>query len=205
MGYSLKVMDQGICNIRSINQRALAINWARIAGDNQIPRFEDFDPGSRIHDPKKLAVWSVDQRNGQIVLRALYSGSLLNEPFSAAWSGKVLEELTPPSLRSAILAGSHECVRTGCAVYMILRTRDSMGHAVDLERLLLPFGTSGRVEQIVASLQLISLEGTVDRKAIIREFEAQSECILSVRIPRVKTDNTSHAKRLERACSKEDR
>ena len=177
-------MDHGIDKIRGINQRALAINWKQMASDHKIPRFEDFDPGSRIHDPKRLAVWNVEQCKGQMVLRALYSGSLLNEPFSASWLGKTLEELTPPILRSDIVSGAHECVRTGCAIYMILRTRDANGHAIDLERLLLPFGRNGQVEQIVASLQLISLGGTVDRKAIVHEFETQSKCILSVRIPR---------------------
>ena len=177
-------MDQSIEKIRGINQRALAINWMRMAGDHKIPPFEDFDPGARIHDPKKLAVWNVEQCDGQIVLRALFSGTLLNEPFSASWSGKPLEELTPPSLRSDILSGAHECVRTRCAIYMILRTRDAKGQAIDLERLLLPFGRDGQVEQVVASLQLISLTGRVDRNAIVQEFETQSKCILSVRISR---------------------
>jgi hypothetical protein len=108
-------LDQSIEKIRGINQRALAINWIRMAGDHKIPRFQDFDPGARIHDPKKLAIWNVEQRDGQIVLRALFSGTLLNEPFSASWSGKTLEELTPPSLRFDILSGAHESVRTGCA------------------------------------------------------------------------------------------
>lgn len=171
----------------------------RIASDNQIPRFDQFDPGSRIHDPKQLAVWNVGQRNGQIVLRALYSGSLLNEPFNASWVGKTVEELTPPSLRSAIVSGSHECVRSGSAIYMILRTSDSTGYPIDLERLLLPFGRNGQVEQVVASLQLISLEGTADRKKIIHDFEKQSECILSVRIPRVRATNMNAAKISDRA------
>jgi PAS domain len=144
-------LDQSIEKIRGINQRALAINWTRMAGDHKIPRFEDFDPGARIHDPKKLAVWNVEQCNGQIVLRALFSGKLLNEPISGSWSGKTLEELTPLPLRSDIVSGAHECVRTACAIYMILRIRDAMGHAIDLERLLLPFGRDGQVEQIVAS------------------------------------------------------
>jgi hypothetical protein len=191
---SFQALDGGINNIRSISQRVLAIHWTRIASGNQIPRFDQFDFDSRIHDPKQLAVWDVEQRNGPIVLRALYSGCLLNEPFNAGWAGRTLEELTPPSLRSAIVSGSHECVRTGCAIYMILRTCDSMGYPVDLERLLLPYGRNGQVEQIVASLQLISLEGMADRKKIIHDFEKQSDCILSVRIPCVRANTTSTGK-----------
>jgi len=124
---------------------------------------------------------------------------LLNEPFNAGWAGRTLEELTPPSLRSAIVSGSHECVRTGCAIYMILRTCDSMGYPVDLERLLLPYGRNGQVEQIVASLQLISLEGMADRKKIIHDFEKQADCILSVRIPCVRANTTSTGKISDRA------
>lgn len=180
-------LDQGIYKIRGPNQQALAICWTRMEAENKIPRFEDFDPELPIHDPKRLAVWNVERCNGQFVLRALYSGRFLNEPFGSAWSGKTLEEVTPPSLRSDIVRGAHECVRTGCVIYMILRTRNGKGHAIDLERLLLPFGRSGKVEQIVASLQLTSLENAVDRKTIVHEFEAQSKCVLSVRIPRVET------------------
>lgn len=199
MQCSFQTLDGSIHNIRSISQRVLATHWTRIASGNQIPRFGEFDFQSRIHDPNQLAVWHVEQRSGPIVLRALYSGCLLNEPFNADWVGRTLEELTPPSLRSAIVSGSHECVRTGYAIYMVLRTCDGMGYPVDLERLLLPFGRNGQVEQIVASLQLISLEGMADRKTIIHDFEKQSDCILSVRIPCVMANTTSAGKNSELA------
>jgi hypothetical protein len=52
-----------------------------------------------------------------------------------------------------------------------------------LERLLLPFGKDGRVHQILASLQLISLEGTVERDKVVGSFEAHTECVLSIKIP----------------------
>ena len=66
---------------------------------------------------------------------------------------------------------------------MILRTADGAGHSVDLERLLLPFGDDGQVNQIVASLQLISLEGAAERRKIVNNFGAQLDCPLSVKIP----------------------
>ena len=71
---------------------------------------------------------------------------------------------------------------TGCAVYTILRTYDDAGFAIDLERLLLPFGKDGRVQQILASLQLISLEGTVERSKVVGSFETQAESVLSIKI-----------------------
>src|SRR5947209_4652581 len=43
---------------------------------------------------------------------------------------------------------------------------------IDCERLLLPLGRNGNVEQIVASLQLISLEGEFRRDSVLEAFDA---------------------------------
>jgi hypothetical protein len=171
-----------IDSIRSISQRALLSYWGRLANGGLVP-FEEFEPSSRIHDPKQLAVWKVDAKVGQTHFRALYRGKLLDEAFNEGWAGKTLAEITPPSLRDPIISASNHCASTGCAVYTILRTYDNAGLAIDLERLLLPFGKAGRVQQIVASLQLISLKGVVDRPQVARSVEQKSECVLSIRIP----------------------
>jgi hypothetical protein len=52
-----------------------------------------------------------------------------------------------------------------------------------LERLLLPFGKDGQVQVILASLQLISLQGTVKRRKVVGHFEEQCEAVLSMTIP----------------------
>jgi hypothetical protein len=169
-------------NVRSISQHGLAAAWARLAKDG-LPTFEQFDPDPRVHDPKQLAVWKVETNNDQTVFRALYRGSLLDEAFNDGWTGKTLAEVTPPSLRSVIISASHQCASTGCAIYTVLRTHDEEGFAVDLERLLLPFGKDGQVQVILASLQLISLQGTVKRRKIVGHFEEQCEAVLSMTIP----------------------
>ena len=168
-------------SIRSISQHGLASAWARLA-KGALPCFEQFDPDPRVHDPKQLVVWKVEADNERNVFRALYRGSLLNQAFKDDWIGKTLTEVIPPSLRSAIISASDHCAMTGCAVYTILRTYDDAGFAIDLERLLLPFGKDGRVQQILASLQLISLEGTVERSKVVGSFETQAESILSIKI-----------------------
>jgi len=169
-------------SIRSISQRALADVWAGLAKDG-LPSFDQFHPGPRVHDPKQLAVWKVEANKPELDFRALYRGLLVDEAFSDAWNGKTLREVTPPSLQPFIISASAHCASTGCAVYTVLRTVDSAGFSVDLERLLLPFGKEGHVRLIVASLQLISLEGTVERRKIVKAFEAQSETVRSIRIP----------------------
>ncbi|WP_291863261.1 hypothetical protein [Bradyrhizobium sp.] len=177
----MKFENGTIGSIRSISQRGLASCWARLA-QRRLPSFDEFDPGSRVHDPKQLAAWKVEATSAGLEFRALYRGKLLDEAFNEGWAGKTLTEITPPSLQSVIIGASSHCASSGCAVYTVLRTSDGAGHALDLERLLLPFGDNGRVQVILASLQLVSLEGMVERRSAARKFEAQSQAVLAVRI-----------------------
>jgi hypothetical protein len=70
------------------------------------------------------------------------------------------------------LHSANTCATTGCAVYTIFRTLDAQGRSIDCERLLLPLGADGKVEQIVASLQLISMEGEFRRDTVLEAFDA---------------------------------
>ncbi|WP_247539648.1 hypothetical protein, partial [Bradyrhizobium sp. 168] len=61
-------------------------------------------------------------------------------------------------------------------------TYNSGGHTIHCERLLLPFGSDGRVEQLVGSLQLISNTGSFNRETVIRHFEWKTEVSCAIRI-----------------------
>jgi len=178
----LNIENGTVHSIRSISQRGLALAWARLAKAG-LASFERFDPDPRVHDPKQLAVWKVERTGPQTEFRALYRGSLIDEAFNDGWVGKTLTEVTPPSLQSAIISASKKCAATGCAIYSILKTQDGNGFAVNLERLLLPFGRDDQVQVILASLQLISLHGTVSRRDAVKNFEANCETVLSIAIP----------------------
>jgi hypothetical protein len=167
--------------IRSISQRGLAAAWAQLALHG-LPAFDQFHPGARVHDPNQLAAWKVEATGEHFVFRALYRGPLVDELFSNSWTGKTLTEITPVSLRPAIIRASDECARSGCAIYTILRTYNDAGCSVDFERLLLPFGQSCRVQVLVASLQLVSMEGTFERAHVVKHFEAQANTLLSLKI-----------------------
>lgn len=172
-----------IDSIRSKSQRGLAAYWARLAlAESGLPPFDQFTPGPGIHDPKTIAVWKVEAGKDQLDFRALYRGSFIDEAVKDAWVGKTLSEVAPPVLRTPIIAASAHCASSGCAIYTVLRTCDDAGSPVDLERLLLPFGTRGRVRVIVASLQLVSLEGKVERRKAVESFEVQTDVVLSFRI-----------------------
>jgi hypothetical protein len=177
-GLTLNFENGTVHSIRSVSQRALAASWARLCNEG-LPSFDQFDPEPGIHDPKQLVVWKVGINDGQLVFRALYRGRLLDEAFNDGWTGKTLREVTPPALQPAIIGSSEHCVSTGCAIYMVLRTYDGAGFAIELERLLLPFGKNGRVKIMVASLQLTSPER---RGKVAKDFEAHTEAVVSTRI-----------------------
>ncbi len=63
---------------------------------------------------------------------------------------------------------------SGCAVFTIITTIAANGLR-SIATVLLPFGGDGDVvQQIVAALQLISFQGTVERQRVSRDFEATS-------------------------------
>jgi hypothetical protein len=180
-GLALNFENGTVHSIRSVSQRALATSWAALCKEG-LPSFDQFEPEPGAHDPKQMVVWKVELNEGQLDFRALYRGKLLDQAFNVGWVGKTLREVTPPALQPAIWGSSEHCVSTGCAVYTVLRTYDGAGFAIELERLLLPFGKNGRVKIMVASLQLISLDGTVERSKIAQEFQAHTEAVVSIRI-----------------------
>jgi len=153
-------------SIRSTSQRALAAYWARLALTRQgLPPFDQFAPGPGVHDPKHLAVWKVEAGGGQLEFRALYRGSFIDEAVDDPWVGKTLTEVAPPTLRAPIIEASAHCASTGCAIYTVLRTYAGAGSPLDLERLLLPFGTRtrGPSDALTQACAAILLEPSVAR------------------------------------------
>jgi hypothetical protein len=171
-----------IQSIKSISQHALALYWNRLAGGRSFPSIAEFDPGSRLHDPKQLVIWSIEDAFGQRRFRALYQGTDVAEVFNSSWAGRTMDEVVPVPLKSMSVDGANECAASGCAIYTVFSTFDAKGHRVDCERLLLPLGEGSTVQRIVASLQLISVKGEFERKSVLSKFETLSEVVFAGRI-----------------------
>jgi hypothetical protein len=168
-------------SIRSNNQRALATQWNVLAASTGFPAIGGFQPQAAGHSLEQIILWEVDntvERNARS-FRVRQVGLRASEAFGGDMIGKTMEELVPPALRAISVNGVCECVESACAIYEIITTVDGNAHQVDCERLLLPFGEDGNVEQIVASLQLISFQGTVERQAIRRDFETGPQVTFS--------------------------
>jgi hypothetical protein len=158
--------------VSSTSQRALLLYWRRQANGRPFPQISEFSPTGRIHDPKQLVIWQVEHDGPKRRYRALHHGAHVAEAFGQSWAGRTMDEVVPAFGRAFALHSAEACVLTGQAVYTIFSTRDDQHRTIDCERLLLPFGAGGKVEQIVASLQLISLEGEFRRDTVLQAFDA---------------------------------
>jgi hypothetical protein len=168
-------------SINAISQRALLDYWRAVAKPRAFPSIDDFNPDERIHDPKQVIIWRLEEEGGKRRFRVLYQGGHVLDAFATPWSGKTMDEVIPKFARYFVTTSANECVRSGCALYSILRTRDANGHAIDCERLLLPLGRAV-VEQIVASVQLVSPKGEFRRDSVVQNFETRMELAFAGRI-----------------------
>ncbi len=169
--------------VKSVSQRALAAYWGRLAAGRRFPAFTEFLLESGLHDPKQLVVWNIEGEGRQQKLRALYQGENVAEVFNSAWAGRTMDDVVPMPLRRVTLDAAKECAASGCLIYTIVSTFDANDRRVECERLLLPFGRDdSKVEQILASLQLVSAQGGVLRRNILNHFQMQADLIFSGKI-----------------------
>jgi hypothetical protein len=153
--------------IKSISQRSLALHWLRLHAKSGLPQFADFSPGDRTHDPRQMLVWTFDEQAGERRYRPLYSGSYVYEAFGA---GATLAAV-PTSLITIFKSGMDACVTSASIIYMTIATSDPAGHPVECERMLLPFANGGTtVAHVLASLQVVSVDGTFHRDTVVQLF-----------------------------------
>jgi hypothetical protein len=153
--------------------------WARLANGRPFPRLDQFHPSARLHDPKQFIFWNVEDSKDSRIFTALGQGRYVTEGFNTVLNGRTMQSVVPTSMRQFALETANQCASTGCPIYSVIATINADGERVDCERLLLPFGFSGRVGQLLASLQLISMDGQFARGSIIETFKMYSEVVLS--------------------------
>ncbi len=168
--------------IKSVTQRALASYWDHLAAGRAFPAFREFKPEASSHDPKQLVVWNIEGAGRLLKFRALYQGENVAEVFNSSWAGKTMEQVVPMSLRRITLDAAKQCAASGCLIYAIFSTVDANDQRIDCERLLLPFGRDGKVEQLLGSLQLKSTQGMVRRTKVLGDFQLQADVLFSGKI-----------------------
>ena len=74
-------------------------------------------------------------------------------------TNRYLDDAIGPARYARVVPSYRACLAHRRPIYSISRIQDADGKDVSYERLLLPFGSAGKVEQIVGSFKAISIEG----------------------------------------------
>src|SRR5438128_11818055 len=79
--------------VKSISQRNLAIHWQALHATRGLPKFDDFSPGDRAHDPRQLILWAVDAADGTRSFRPIYGGAYVAEVYGPTPREELAEPL----------------------------------------------------------------------------------------------------------------
>jgi hypothetical protein len=152
--------------VRSIKQRVLLNGWLRARGRGQaLPIRADFQVegiadelddmmGFDVEGDGEAARYLITQEGAR--LAATYgSGHIAPEQRTSRY----LDNAIGPERYARVAPCYLACIVRKRPTYSISRVADSDGKDVSYERLLLPFGRAGRVEQIVGSYKAISIDG----------------------------------------------
>lgn len=152
--------------VRSIKQRDLLDTWLRarvtprplpVLADYRPNRVEDemadmmgFDVEGVGDDARFLVTQAGDR------LAAIYGNEHLDP---AQRINRYLEDALGPQRYAHVVTLYRTCLAQQRPTYSISMVQDPDGKDVQYERLLLPFGSGDRVEQIIGSYKAISIEG----------------------------------------------
>jgi hypothetical protein len=152
--------------VRSIKQRMLLNTWLRaLRRSRALPSLADFRPdgtADELPDMMRFTVEGNDETARFLITQegarlALIYGSDHIDPVMR--TNRYLDDAIGPERYARVLPCYRECVMRRRPTYSISHVQDDEGREVSYERLLLPFGGSGGVEQIVGSYKSISIEG----------------------------------------------
>lgn len=152
--------------VRSIKQREFLNAWLRAAAKHRpLPLVDDFQPnrvGDELADMMGFDV-AGEGDNARFVITQ--EGARLTATYGndhvdpAKRTNRYLDDAIGPERYANVVALYRACLRHKRPAYSISTVQDADNKDVSYERLLLPFGSSDAVEQIVGSYKSISIEG----------------------------------------------
>jgi hypothetical protein len=152
--------------VKSIKQRELLNQWLRAAARHRpLPLIDDFQPhrfgeeladmmGFEVAGERDSARFVITQEGAR--LTATYGNDHVNP---SERTNRYLDDAIGPERYANVVASYHACLKYKRPAYSISTVQDADNKDVSYERLLLPFGRSDTVEQIIGSYKSISFEG----------------------------------------------
>jgi hypothetical protein len=152
--------------VRSIKQRVLLNSWLRtLGGGKSLPAIAEFQVDGVADELDDMMGFAVEGSGDVARFVITQEGSRLTATYGNEHvapeqrTNRYLHDAIGPERYARVVPCYLACVIRKRPTYSISQVADADGKDVSYERLLLPFGSGNRVEQIVGSYKTISLEG----------------------------------------------
>jgi hypothetical protein len=152
--------------VRSIKQRDLLNAWLRAFAKRQaLPAVADYQPDRIDDELVDMMGFDVEGEGCNARFLITQEGSRLTATYGSEHidpdqrTNRYLDDAIGPARYARVVPLYRHCLARKRPTYSVAMVQDADGKDVLYERLLLPFGGTGRVEQIVGSYKAISTEG----------------------------------------------
>jgi hypothetical protein len=152
--------------VRSIKQRELLNNWLRArVKERPLPLLDDYRPERIADELPDMMGFDVEGCGDDARFLITQEGATLTKVYGSEHidpgqrTNRYLDDAIGPERYERVVTLYRTCLAQKRPTYSISMVQDPDGKDVQYERLLLPFGRAGQVEQIVGSYKAISIEG----------------------------------------------
>ena len=152
--------------VRSVKQRDLLNAWLRAFGKSRaLPVVADYRPDRIDDELAEMMAYNVEGDGCDARFLITQAGARLSKTYGSEHLNpdqrinRYLDDALGPERYGWVILSYRACLAHRRPIYSIGMVQDADGKEVSYERLLLPFGAAGKVEQIVGSFKSISIEG----------------------------------------------
>jgi hypothetical protein len=152
--------------VRSIKQRDLLNTWLRaLRKPHPLPVISDFHPDRISDELADMMGFDVEGKDSGARFVITHEGARLTATYGNDHidpdkrTNRYLDDAIGPDRYARVVASYLACLAHRRPTYSVSMVLDPDGKEVSYERLLLPFGSAGKVEQIVGSYKAISIDG----------------------------------------------
>lgn len=152
--------------VRSVKQRDLLNAWLRALGAGRaLPMLTDYRPERIADELVDMMGYDVEGEGFDARFVITQEGSRLATTYGSEHvdpgkrTNRYLDDAIGPQRYARVIPCYRACLAHRRPTYSISMVQDADGKDVSYERLLLPFGSAAKVEQIVGSFKAISIEG----------------------------------------------
>lgn len=152
--------------VRSVKQRDLLNAWLRVLGKRPgLPLLRNYKPDRIADEVPDMMGFDVIGQGDDARFLITQEGARLTATYGNEHvdpdqrTNRYLDDAIGPARYSRVLPSYRACLARKRPTYSVSTVFDADGKDVSYERLLLPFGSADKVEQIVGSYKAISIEG----------------------------------------------